>query len=143
MSNLEKFLKKNKALKMNTTYAATTSLTDDAGKPLEWIIKPLTTNESESIREDCTMEVPVTGKPNMYRQKLHTGKYLAKLIVSSVVEPNLNSAELQDSYGVKTPEALLQEIVDDPGEYNEFALFVQDFNNMNTTLRDKVDEAKN
>lgn len=143
MSNLSMFLKKNKVQKENTTYAATASLCDEQGKPLDWIIKPLTTKESETIREDCTIEVPITGKPNMFRQKVNTGKYLARLIVASVVEPNLNNAELQDSYGVKTPEALLQEMVDDPGEYNAFALFVQNFNNMNTTLQDKVDEAKN
>lgn len=63
--------------------------------------------------------------------------------MASVVEPNLNSAELQDSYGVKTPEKLLQEMVDDPGEYNAFAMFIQEFNHMNTSLQDKVDEAKN
>lgn len=143
MSNLTMFLKKNKVQKENTTFAATASLCDDKGKPLDWLIKPLTTKESEAIREDCTFEVPVTGKPNMFRQKMNTGKYLARLIVASVVEPNLNSAELQDSYGVKTPETLLQEMVDDPGEYNALAMFVQNFNNMNTSLQDKVDEAKN
>lgn len=143
MSNLTLFLKKNKIQKENTTYAATTSLPDENGKPLEWIIKPLTTKESEAIRENCTIDVPIPGKPNMYRQKVNTGKYLAKLIVASVVEPNLNNAELQDSYDVKTPEALLQEMVDDPGEYNAFAMFVQKFNNMDATLQDKVDEAKN
>lgn len=142
-ATLTMFLKKNKIQKENTTYAATASLPDADGKPLEWQIKPLSTKESEAIREDCTIEVPVTGKPNMFRQKVMTGKYLARLIVSSVVEPNLNSAELQDSYGVKTPEALLQEMVDDPGEYNAFAMFVQTFNNMNSTMQDKVDEAKN
>lgn len=143
MSNLTMFLKKNKIQKENTTYAATASLCDEKGNPLEWVIKPLTTSESEAIREDCTMEVPIPGKPNMFRQKMNTGKYLAKLIVASVVEPNLNSAELQDSYGVKTPEKLLQEMVDDPGEYNAFAMFIQEFNHMNTSLQDKVDEAKN
>ena len=110
---------------------------------MEWTIKPLTTTESEKIREECTIEVPIPGKPNMFRQKIQTGKYLVKLMTSSVVEPNLYSAELQDSYDVKTPEELLQEMVDDPGEYNAFAMFIQDFNNLNTSLQDKVDEAKN
>lgn len=137
------FLKKNKVQKDNTSYAVTDSLLDEKGKPVEWLIKPLSTKESEIIREDCTVEIPITGKPNVFRQKVLTGKYLSRLIVASVVEPNLNSAELQDSYGVKTPEALLMEMVDDPGEYNAFAMFIQNFNNMNNTLQDKVDEVKN
>ena len=143
MSNLSLFLKKNKVQKENTSFAATASLKDENGKPLKWTIKPLTTAESEKIREECTIEVPVPGKSNMFRQKIQTGKYLAKLITSSVVEPNLFNAELQDSYGVKTPEDLLQEMVDDPGEYNSFAMFIQDFNNLNTSMQEKVDEAKN
>ena len=51
--------------------------------------------------------------------------------------------DLQDSYGVMTPEDLLKEMVDDPGEYNAFAAVVQNFNGFNTTLEDKVEEAKN
>lgn len=143
MSNLNRFLKNNKVQKENTTYPATKSLTDEEGNPLEWTIKPLTTKANENIRESCTFEVPVKGKANMYRPKLNTNLYLAKMMVASVVEPNLYDAELQDSYGVKTPEDLLKEMIDDPGEYNEFASFVQTFNGFNTTLEDKVEEAKN
>lgn len=143
MSNLNLFLKKNKIQKENTTYAATTSLVDEEGKPLLWEIKPLSTKENENIRESCTYEVPVKGKPNLFRPKVNTNLYLAKMIVASVVEPNLYNAELQDSYDVKTPEDLLKEMVDDPGEYNDFAAFVQEFNGFNTSINDKIEEVKN
>lgn len=143
MSNFYKFMKANKTPKANTTYAATKSLVDDDGKPLEWVIKPLSTKENENLREDCMIEVPVKGKPNMYRPKLNTSKYLAKMICACVVEPNLFDKELQDSYGVMTPEDLIKEMIDDPGEYNAFASFIQEFNGFNTSLDDKVEEAKN
>lgn len=143
MSNLNLFLKKNKIQKENTTYAATKSLCDEKGNALLWEIKPLTTKENEDIREGCTFEIPVKGKPNLFRPKVNTNLYIAKMIVSSIVEPNLYNAELQDSYGVKTPEDLLKEMINDPGEYNEFAAFVQQFNGFNTTMEDKVEEAKN
>ncbi|WP_113674565.1 phage tail assembly chaperone [Vallitalea guaymasensis] len=143
MSNLSLFLKKNKIQKENTTYAATKSLCDDKGNPLLWEIKPLTTKENEDIREACMIEVPVKGKPNMFRPKLVTSKYLTKMMVASIVEPNLYNAELQDSYEVKTPEDLLKEMVNDPGEYNDLATFIQQFNGFNTTMQDKVEEAKN
>jgi hypothetical protein len=142
MSNLSRFLKKNKIQKENTTYPATKSLLDEEGKPLLWEIKPLKTKGNEDIRESCTIEVPVKGKPNMFRPKLNTSAYIAKMIIASVVEPNLYSAELQDSYGVKTPDDLLKEMIDDPGEYNEFAAFIQKFNGF-SSLEDKVEEAKN
>lgn len=136
-------MKANKTQKENTTFAATKSLVDENGTPLEWTIKPLSTRENENIREDCMVEMPVKGKPNMYRPKLNTSKYIAKMICACVVEPNLYDKELQDSYGVMTPEDLIKEMIDDPGEYNEFASFIQNFNGFNVSLDDKVEEAKN
>ena len=142
MSNFSRFMKKNKIQRENTTFAATKSLLDENGEPLLWTVKPLSTSENDAIRDDCTMDVPVKGKPNMYRPKLNTSKYIAKMICASVVEPNLNDKELQDSYNVMTPDELLKEISDDPGEYSDFATFVQKFNGF-TTMEEKVEEAKN
>ena len=142
MSNFSKFMKQNKIEKENTTYAATKSLCDEGGNPLLWGIKPLSTKENDAIRDACTLDVQVAGKPNVYRQKLLTSKYIAKMICASVIEPNLNDKELQDSYGVMTPEDLLKEMVDDPGEYGDFAAFLQKLNGF-TTLESDVDEAKN
>jgi hypothetical protein len=143
MSNLDRFLKQNKKIRENTTYLATKSLTDEEGNPLPWTIRPLTTKDNDKLRDECTIEIPVKGKPNVFRPKLDTSKYLAKMIVASVVEPNLNNKDLQDSYGVMTPEDLIKEMIDDPGEYNEFASFIQNFNSFTTTLDEKVEEAKN
>ena len=143
MSDLSRFLKANKIKRENTTFAATKSLADAKGNPLPWTIKPLTTKENDAIRDECMIEVPVKGKPNMFRPKLDTSKYIGKMICACVVEPNLYDKDLQDSYGVMSPDDLLKEMIDDPGEYQEFATFVQNFNGFNTTLEDKVEEAKN
>lgn len=143
MGNLSLFLKKNKKVRTNTFYAATKSLCDEKGEPIKWEIKALTTKESEEIRESCTTEIPVTGKPGYYRPKVNTKQYIARLIAASVVFPDLYNEELQDSYGVRTPEDLLKELVDDPVEYEEFAKFVQSFTGLDETLSDKVEEAKN
>lgn len=143
MSNLSLFLKKNKKVKTNTFYAATRSLCDNDGEPLKWEIKALTTKESEEIRESCTTEVQVTGKPGMFRPKVNSKLYIAKLIAACVVFPDLYDKELQDSYGVRTPEDLLKELVDDPNEYNSFAEFIQNFNGLDDTMENKVEKAKN
>lgn len=143
MGNLSLFLKKNKRERANTKYAATKSLCDAEGKPLEWEIKALTTKESEDIRVACTIEVQVPGKPGVYRPKVDSNAYIAKLIAACVVFPDLYNKELQDSYGVKTPEDLLKEMVDNPTEYNALAEFIQNFNGLDETLSDKVEEAKN
>lgn len=136
-------MKQNKIVKENTTYAATKTLCDEKGNPLLWTIKHLSTKENDDIRDSCMREVQVPGKPNLFRPKLDTSKYIAKMICACVVEPNLYDKELQDSYGVMTPEDLVKEMIDDPGEYQDFASFIQDFNGFNTTLEEKVEEAKN
>lgn len=143
MSKFAKFMKANKIVKENERYQVTKSLCDENGNPLEWEFKHITSKENEAIRESCTVEIPVAGKPNMYRQKMKSGLYVQKMIVASIVEPDMYDAGLQDSYGVKTPEELLLAIVDDPGEYNDLAAFVQKLNGFDVSFEDKVDEAKN
>ena len=142
MSNFSKFMKQNKILKQNVMHPVTKSLVDDDGNPLLWELRPLTTKENEAIRESCTVDVPVKGKPNVYRPKTEMSKYQAKLICAAVVSPDLNNKELQDSYGVMAPEDLLTEMVDDPAEYTDLMVLVQKISGFKT-LQEEVDEAKN
>lgn len=143
MSNLSRFLKKNKIVKENVKLAATKSLVDENGNPLEWEFKSITTAQDEAIRDECTVEVQVTGKPGMFRPKLDTKAYMAKMVCASCVVPDLYNAELQDSYGVKKPEDLLRSLVDNPGEYQDLLMFVQKNNGFDVTMDEKVEEVKN
>ena len=143
MSKFERFMKANKAVKENGKYAPTASLTDENGKPLEWEFRHITSRENEDLRESCTKEVQVTGKPNLFRPKLSVSQYMAKMITASTVFPDLYDTKLQDSYGVKTPEELLFAMVDDPGEYNDLGEWIQRFQGFTQSMDDLVDEAKN
>lgn len=143
MSKFSKFMKANKKVKANEMHPVTKSLCDEQGNPLNWEFKHITSKENEEIRESCTIEIPVTGKPGMYRQKMKSSLYIQRMIAASVVTPDLYDAELQDSYDVKTPEELLLAMVDDPGEYNDLAAYVQKFQGFNVSFEDKVEEAKN
>lgn len=142
MSNFSMFMKANKIQKQNVMHPVTKSLVDEEGKPLLWEIKPLTTKENEALREKCTIEVPVKGKPNMYRPKVDMNKYQTMLMCAAVVFPDLNNVELQNSYGVMTPEDLLKEMVDDPAEYTDLLMFIQQISGFKT-MQEEVDEAKN
>lgn len=142
MSNFAAFMKGNKKHRPNELYAATKSLTDENGVPLLWELRPVTTRENEVIRDLCTTEVQVPGKPGMYRQHVDTSDYQAKLMAAAVVTPNLNDKELQDSYGVMSAEELLKEMLDDAGEYTDLALKVQQISGF-TTLAEDVETVKN
>ncbi len=143
MSALSRFLKENKTVKKNGKYAPTVTLQDEKGSPLEWEFRHITSKENDELREECTKDVPVQGKPNLYRAKFNTGAYLVKLVVKSTVVPDLYDAGLQDSYGVKRPEDLVYALVDDPGEYQDLCVWLQEFQGFSTTLEDRVKKAKN
>lgn len=143
MSNFNQFMKKNKKVKGNEEYAPTKSMLGSDGKPLRWEFRHLTSKQNDELRDRCSIDVQITGKPNMFRQKLQTNEYMVNMIVESTVVPNLYDAELQNSYGVKTPQDLVYEMVDNPGEYAELVEWIQKFNGFDETIKDKADQAKN
>lgn len=143
MSDLALFLKKNKKVRPNAQYAATKSLLDASGAPVKWEIRPLTTAEDEEIREACTYDAPVPGKKGQYRTKVDISAYMNRQMCAAIVWPDLNNAELQDSYEVKTPEDLLKALVDDPGEYADLRSFIQELSGFDADMGAEVEEAKN
>lgn len=64
------------------------------------------------------------------------------MIVKATVFPDLYDKELQDSYGVMTPNDLVYAMVDDAGEMQDFQLWMQKFQGFTKTLDEKVEEAK-
>lgn len=144
MSKFAKFMRANKKEKKNGFYAPTASLCDDAtGKPVVWEFRHLTSKANDELRDSCTIEVPVTGKPNLYRPKLNSSRYINRMICEATVCPDLYDTELQDSYGVKTPEDLLYALVDDSGEYSDLGVWMQKFQGFSRSLEDEVEDAKN
>ena len=84
MSNFSRFMKQNKVKQENGFFAPTGTLTDEAGEPLKWEFRHITSKENENLRDTCTLEVQVTGKPNLYRPRLNTSKYLSTVISSFI-----------------------------------------------------------
>lgn len=132
MSNLSLFLKKNKKTRENVKYAATKSLCDENGKPLEWEIKPLNSREYDQLMADCSDD----------KGKMDWVMFRERLVTACVVEPNLNSSELQDSYGVMSAEDLLRAMVDDPLEFSAFYKFVDNMSSSGN-IDEKIEQAKN
>ena len=112
------------------------------GKPVAWEIKPIDSDLDEVLRKECTKKVPVPGKRGQFNQETDTDKYLGKMCVACTVYPNLNDAELQDSYGVKSADALLKKMLL-PGEYTEYKAKVMEVNGYDMSMEELVDEAKN
>jgi hypothetical protein len=121
-------------------YAASTRFVEN-GKPVEWELKAIDSDLDEAIRKDCTKKVP-SGKRGQFTQELDTDKYIGKMCVACTVYPDLNNAELQDSYKVKSADALLKRMLL-PGEYTDYKSKVMEVNGYDMSMEELVDEAKN
>lgn len=141
MSEFAVFMAGNAAKDETIKYVASKRFTNK-GKPVEWELKAVDSDLDEAIRKECTKRVPIVGKRGQFNQETDTDKYIGKLCVACTVYPNLNDAELQDSYGVKDGLSLLKKMLK-PGEYTEFKAKVMEVNGYDMSMEELVDDAKN
>lgn len=141
MSNLKAFLAQNAVQDENAKYVASKRFVDE-GKPMEWELQSVTSEVDEQIRKSCTKKVPVPGKKGQYTQETDFEKYLGLLAARCVVFPNLNNADLQNSYGVMGADTVLKVMLK-PGEYQDLLKKIQEINGFDIGLDELVEEAKN
>jgi hypothetical protein len=141
MSNLSAFLRPNVAQVENHRFAASPRFLGDDGKPLEWEICCISADEYSRIRNSCMKQVPVPGKKNQFTQQLDTYTFQARVCARCTVFPNLNDAELQDSWGAAKPEELIGKMLIG-GEFDDYVTEVFLTNGFKTK-GEQVDDAKN
>lgn len=141
MSNLSYFLAGNAEKRENKRVVISTRFHDEKGNPILWEIRSISSAEDEAIRKTCIKNVPIVGKRNQFRPDFDANTYIAKLVTASVVYPDLNDAELQNSYGVMGAEALVKAMLynDEFDKLTDEVMSVTDAPNIN----DLVEEAKN
>lgn len=136
MSGLKAFLKQNKITTDTIKYVASRSFVDEDGKPLEWEIRPLKSKEADSIRKECTS---IKGK----KTAIDSARFNRMAAAKCTVFPNLNDKELQDSYGVLGAEELIQELLDNDGEYQMYCKKVLELSGYDKSDGELIEEAKN
>lgn len=141
MSKFSAFLAGNVAPIGNKKVVVSNRFKDENGNPVEWEIRAITCEENEELQRRAMVSVPVAGQRGAYAREMDQIKYTGLLLAASVVFPDLNNAELQDSYGVKTPEALLKKMLY-PREESLLATEVMNFSQLED-LNDAVKDAKN
>ncbi len=141
MSNLSAFMRSNVEQIENAKFAASPRFKGEDGKPMEWEICCISADEYARIRSSCIKQVPVVGKKGQFTQQLDTYAFQAKVCARCTVVPDLNNAELQDSWGVATPHELLGKMLIG-GEFDDYVTEVFRINGFKTE-NELVDEAKN
>lgn len=140
--DLSAFLSQNAIQEENIKYVASKRFIDENKKPMEWELKCIDSQRDEDLRKSCTKRLEVPGKKGQFTRETDFDKYVGLLAVECVVFPDLNDAELQDSYHVMGADALLKAMLK-PGEYAELLAKVQEINGFNENFEDKVEIAKN
>lgn len=142
MSNtLSAFMRPNVEQITNAKFAPSPRFKGEDGKPLEWEIQCISADEYARIRSGCIRQVPVPGKKNQFTQTLDTYMFQSKVCARCTVFPDLNNAELQNSWGVLKPEELVGAMLIG-GEFDDYVTEVFRLNGFKAE-NELVDEAKN
>lgn len=141
MSKFSAFMAENVTPLENRKIVISNRFKDENGKPIEWEIRAITSDENDELMRRAMVNVQVAGRRGQFTRELDNVKYTNMLMAASVVYPNLNDAELQDSYKVKTPEELLKKMLY-PKEENLLAETVVNFSDL-PEINDLIEEAKN
>lgn len=139
MDGLSAFLAQNVERIPNEKVVVSKRFKDKKGKPIEWEIQAITSEVNDDLQRRSMVTRKLVNGQSVREQD--SVKYTSLMLTESVVYPDLNNAELQDSYGVKTPEALLKKMLY-PSEETALAKAVLKLSEMDDLSKD-IEEAKN
>lgn len=134
MASLSAFL--NPAKAENKEVIVSERFRED-GKPVPFVIRPITQEENQALLKKYTKKNKNTGEETMDRVA-----YNHDLAATAVVFPPLENAELQNAYGTlgaaKTLAAMLY-----IGEFANLFQAVQKLSGLDVDINDEIEEAKN
>lgn len=108
----------------------------EEGKPIPWKLRAMSPDKGLA-GTDKALVVSVDGKSDF-----KISAYYKSVVIASVVYPNLYDKELQDSYGVLSPEALLDAMLSSK-EFNQLLKKCQEINGLDKSFEDKKAQVKN
>ncbi len=107
------------------------------GKVVPFVIRPLTQEENAALLKQYRKVDKNSGTEIFNRIGYNQAR-----VAAAVVEPDLNSAELQKAWGVLGPERVLTTMLY-VGEYSKLMEEVQKLSGLDTDINDEIEEAKN
>lgn len=139
MGNLSLFFAQNVVSELTEEVVISNRFKDKDGKAVHWKLRSMTEEENEAIRKSAQRKIKEKGVVTI---DTNSDEYLAKLVMTSVVYPDLKDAELQKSYGVLGADQLLRKMLL-PGEYATLLQKVQSINGFDKDVNELADEVKN
>ena len=106
----------------------------------EITLRPLTAGEADKINERCF--VNKTGRKGKQERTFDVVAYNRGICAASIVFPDLNDADLQESFGVRGAENLYSEMFL-LGESTQILTKVTEISGLDESADDEIEEAKN
>ena len=140
MKDLNFFLKQNTIPVENQEVEVSKRFKDDTGNTVKFEIKSISNEMDDALRKQNTRQVKKA--KGVIVPELDQQKYFVDLVLKSLVYPDLNDKELQDSWGVMDSKELINAMLL-PGEYTALLQEVQKINGWDLNVEDIKDEVKN
>lgn len=140
MSDFSMFFAGQSSAEITEEFVVSVRFKNAEGNPVAWKLRSITEEENQECRKAATRKVK--GKNGVFTPEIDPNDYMAKLMVSSVIYPDLKNSELQKSYGVLGAESLLRKMLL-PGEFAALGERVQALNGFDRDMTDLVDDVKN
>lgn len=118
-------------------YVVSDRFKDENGAPIKWKLKPMSPDIALQVSDDAVI-TDIKSK----KAEFKTSAYQKNVVVRSVIYPDLNNAELQDSYGVMNGSDLLNKMLN-ADEFNGLLNKCMDVNGLSKDFSEKKDEVKN
>lgn len=140
-TDITAFLSANAIKTKDVEYVASQRFLGKDGKPIPWRLRVLTNDELDEITKRCKKK-EFLPKTREYKTTVDNVKLELEMICASVVYPNLNDEQLQDSYGAIGAEETVKRMLT-PGEYTDLARAVTEAAGFQMGMQDQVNVAKN
>lgn len=139
--SLSAFLAQNAKKIENKTMVVSDRFVDpETGEPMEWEFRAISSGENQKLRKKCVVNVPV-GNNGQYIPEVDVYSYQLKLAAASTVFPDLNNAELQDSYKAMGAEELIGKMLMS-NEFDDYVTAISKHSGYQLE-NELIDEAKN
>ena len=104
------------------------------------ILRPLSAGEADTISDRCYKNK--VGRKGKQERVFDAVRYNREICVASVIHPDLNDSELQESYGVRGADTLYSQMFY-LGEATQILEKVTEISGIDIAIDDEIEEAKN
>lgn len=126
----------------NVKYVASERFRTASAQPLEWELRPLSSEEFEAILDKAKKKVPSADNPRNLMVITDSAKVRDDMLRAAIVYPKLTDTSLQDSWGTVGEIATLRAMLL-PGELNDLANIIQQISGFEVGMEEKIKTAKN